>query len=183
MSIGVYGKFFKKVLDKSRLYDIIIAELGEFMKKVQYAGEQMKIDFEPRTRRDVKGYVKMVKEQKTEEEKKHFPPNCVRRGAEISLKKQNEEEKKKMMLDFVKLTLSAKMRIIPERVRFFDDDGWGSVCDLYVKHPSIAGAGQVSYTFTKTQCFYQDWMGNELNYSTAWVDFKKRRENEVESSL
>lgn len=79
------------------------------MKKVQYAGEQLKIEIDqPQRVRDVKGYVQMVKAQRGESVKKNIPPQSVTEGAACKNKERREEEYKQMMFDFVKLTLPAK---------------------------------------------------------------------------
>lgn len=69
------------------------------------------------------------------------------------------------------------MRIIPERLSCHADAAVFTY-DLYVKHPAVRGAGQVRYTFTKESCRYQDWLGDDIDYSNAWISYQDKREDE-----
>ena len=140
------------------------------MKKQEFIGEQipMNVVF-PSNKRDVKGYVAMVKAQR---EEMGMTP---KRKAYAAPVKNKPLASKDLMWQFIRNTLPAKMKVIPERVSFIIEED-KAVCDLYVKHPSILGAGQVRYVFEREKCVYYDWFGDVIDYSQSWTDFQERRE-------
>ena len=119
-------------------------------------------------KRDVKGYVEMIKREK------EAMKTLTKTSVEVSEYKESEN----MMVDFVKNTLSNKFQV---KGNCFVVKGNSVAMMCKLKHSGVMGEGIVKYTFAESSCSYTDWLGYEIDYSKAWVDFKAKRADKEES--
>ena len=120
-------------------------------------------------KRDVKGYVRMVKEQQA----KQGMVVSTRRGGLV-------QQDKKTMLDFVKLTLSNKLQL---KRSIVSDNAINMECKLRSSRLYDSDYGYVRYAFGESTCKYEDWLGNEFDFSQSWMTFKTKQKEKEDIEL